>query len=293
LRRDRAWFAAFLFLAGCGCTGGGGGQGEGILVFVSIAPQAAFVERVGGDHVTPHVLVPPGRSPATYEPTPKQVAKLGEAKVFFCIGVPFEKGFLDELRSTHPDLEIVDTREGIELRRMRSSSGAGRPGEGWGDDPHIWLDPLRVKRQAKTICDALVRLDPGHRDAYESNLEAFRKDLDAVNDRIADTLAPLKGKKLFVFHPSFGYFADRYGLEQVSVEAEGKEPGPKQLAGLIEQAEQAGAKVIFVQPQFSTKSARTVARALDGKVVTLDPLARNSIENLETMASRIREALAP
>ena len=255
-----------------------------IKAFVSILPQAYFVERVGGPNVEVEVLVGPGQSPATYEPTPKQMARLGEAVVYFRIGTPFEKGFIDKLADTHKHLEIVDTRKGVSLRYFKRSKGGSVP------DPHIWLDPARVKIQAAAICEALTLLASDHRTSFESNLQSFHRDLDRVDKEIAETLAPLKGSKFYVFHPAFGYFGDRYGLEQVAVEIEGKEPSPKQLSHLINKARSEEVKVIFVQPQYAKKDAETIAREIGGAVVPMNPLSRDYLGNLEQMAGLLRRA---
>jgi zinc transport system substrate-binding protein len=261
-----------------------GAEEKKINAVVSILPQAEFVERVGGRHVDVHVLVGPGQSPATYEPGPQQMARLGEAHVLFRIGTPFEKGFMDKVAGLYKDLEIVDTRKGVPLRYFKSR-GREVP------DPHIWLDPSLVSIQAANICESLSRLLPEKRPFFEKNLAAFQEDLAGVDRRIAQALAPLEGSKFYVFHPAFGYFGDRYGLTQVAVEIEGKEPTPRQLAGLIERARNDGVKVIFVQPQYAKKNAETIAREIKGAVVPMNPLPRNYLENLEDMAELLRTHL--
>ncbi len=336
---------------------------QSISVFVSILPQKYFVERVGGDLVKVAVLVGPGQSPATYEPTPRQMAELSKAKLFFSVGVPFEGTLLPKIESTFKSLTVVDTRKGIKLRTMteeddhageehsappswafflqsddhageehsappswafflQSDDHAGeehshqngtkdmhgkehKPGhhhdgaaeeghhhEAGSPDPHIWLDPIFVKTQAKTICDALRKIDPQHADVYAKNLKDFQGDLDRVHAKIAKVLAPLKGKTVFVFHPAYGYFTDRYGLKQVAVETGGREPSAKQLAALIDKAKHANVKVIFVQPQFDKKNAQVVAKAIGGAAVSLDPLSPDYLKNLDQMASRIQSAFA-
>ena len=259
------------------------------LVFVSILPQAEFVQRVGGERVDVAVLLPPGQSPATYEPSPRQMTKLGRAQVYFRIGVPFERALLRKIASAMPKLNIVDTSQGIKLRRMAAGHdhehGAGAA------DPHTWLDPKLVKIQAGTIAHALTALAPAHAAEFERNLQSFQAELDRLDAKIAATLAPLRGRELFVFHPAYGYFADAYGLKQVAVELEGKEPSARALGALIERAKARGVKVMFVQPQFSSKAAATVARAIGGAVVPMDPLARDYESNLESMAASVRAAL--
>lgn len=287
-----------------------------IIAFVSILPQKYFVERIAGDLAKVRVLVEPGQSPATYEPTPKQMAELSEAEIFFSIGVPFEERLMSKIRSGFKKLTVVDTRKGITLRAME----AGREDEHDGDhgekehgheaahkaktvehahghergasDPHIWLDPVLVKTQAETICEALGQRDPANAEVYKKNLKSFQDDLDRVNTMISQALAPVKGRTIFVFHPAYGYFAARYGLRQQAVEVGGKKPSAKSVARLIDRAKAAGVRVIFVQPQFDRKNAETVAKAIGGAVVSLDPLAPDYLANLEDMAGKVASALA-
>lgn len=257
-----------------------------IKAFVSILPQAYFVEQVGGHYVEVEVLVGPGQSPATYEPTLKQMARLGRSEVYFRIGTPFEKGFIDKISSTFQRLKIVDTRNGVTLRYFKQAKGGQIP------DPHIWLDPKRVKIQAGTICTALSLLDPAHAASFERNMQAFMADLDELDATIATVLAPVAGSKFYVFHPAFGYFGDSYGLTQVAVEMEGKEPTAKQLSHLIEKARADGVKVIFVQPQYARRDAEAIARAIGGAVVPMNPLPREYLKSLEEMAAILKGALS-
>ncbi|MFO8089143.1 MAG: zinc ABC transporter substrate-binding protein [Desulfatiglandaceae bacterium] len=259
--------------------------GVEVRAFVSVAPQAYFVERVGGRFIEVEELVAPGRSPTTYEPTPKQIARLAEADVYFRIGVPFEHGFIDKLGGINPELKIVDTRKNVPLRFFNASAGGEAP------DPHIWLDPKRVKIQAATICEALCGILDERCSDFRRNLDLFQQDLDEIDREISEILGPLRGRSFYVFHPAFGYFGDSYGLNQVAVEMEGKEPGPRQLSNLIEQAEKDGVYTMFVQPQFARGQAETFARAIGANVVPLDPLARDYLANLKLMAEALREAL--
>ena len=268
-----------------------------ISVFVSILPQACFLERIGGEHVAVEVLVGEGQSPHTYEPTPRQMAKLSTAKAYFRIGVPFEKGILRKIRQSHKNLVIVETQKGIAYRYLAGHDHGKSRGNDQGEkghktpDPHIWMDPKLVKIQARNIYDALCRLDPVHRRDYMENLKGFQADLDRVDARISRSLAPFKGRMMYVFHPAFGYFADSYGLVQAPIEIEGKEPGAKQLARLIERAKKDRVKVIFVQPQFSMRSAGTIAKEIGGVVVPINSLARDYLANLEKIAAAVEQGL--
>lgn len=158
-------------------------------------------------------------------------------------------------------------------------------------DPHIWLSPPLVKLQARTILQALQAADPAHHNHYEANYRQFMAEIDALDQELRDVFAGKAGLEFMVFHPAWGYFAEAYGLKQVAVEVEGKDPKPAQLQELIEHARNSGIKVIFVQPQFSTKSAEVVAREIGGQVAFADPLAADWTANLRTVAQKFKAAL--
>lgn len=277
-----------------------------VSAFASILPVASFVQRVGGDRVDVTVLVGAGQDPHTFDPSPQLMAKLAHAQVLFKIGFPFEEALTKKIGSTFKNVEVVDLQKGIALRTMTAEEAeAEEEGhhhehgeehehahEAGGQDPHSWLDPQRAKIQARTIAETLIRLDPKHRSDYEKNLSTFEKELDSVDKQLAAALAPVKGKSFYVFHPAYGYFGDRYGLKQVAVELQGKEPTAKQLARLIDRAKADNVKVVFVEPQFSKKSAQALSSAIGGAVVSLDPLAANYVDNLKAMAHALESALS-
>lgn len=252
-------------------------------IWVSIPPQVEMVEMVAGGRLEIGVLVPPGSSPATYEPTPKQMAAIAEARLWVRVGVAFEEAFVDRLQDVAPRLEIVDGTRGIELQPMAHTHG-GAVGT---LDPHFWLDPLLVRTHAANICDALCRLVPDKCGDVQANLTIYQTALEAAHQRIAAQLAPVEGKEIFVFHPAYGYFTRRYGLHQVAVEADGKEPTARRLGELIEKAQQAEVRALFIQPQFSGSTPMAVADAVGCMLVDLDPLAEDHLAYLERMAKRI------
>ena len=268
-----------------------------IPVFVSILPLKHFVERVGGEQVRATVMVGPGQNPHTYEPSPKQVVALAEAKLFFRIGASFEDAWMARIVAANPMLRVVDVREGVVLREFSEETAhAHSHGEGiealpeW-IDPHIWTDPRRVKVIAGNIRQALIAVDPVHRSVYDSNYAEFIDELDRLDAAIRGLLEGKKVRRFMVFHPAWGYFADAYGLLQIAIELAGKEPGARGLARLIDEAKAQGIRVIFVQPQFSRRHAQTIAQAIGGKVVAVDPLAENYAENLLLVANSIAEAV--
>lgn len=262
--------------------------GDGRLeVWVSILPHTEIVGRIVGDRATVHTLVQPGHSPTTYEPTPRQLAALWDADLLVRTGVPFERALLAKVAAIHPDLRVVDANSGIRLEPMTDGDDEHDHG---GLDPHVWLDPMLVKVQAATVRDALCDLSAAHCAEFDANLAAYQEELDRTDLEIRSILAPVAGRTIYVFHPAYGYFARRYGLHQTSVEVAGKEPTPRQLTAFAESARRAGIKVIFVQPQFLGRGARSVAEAMGCEIVELDPLAPDLSANLVRMAKRIAAA---
>ncbi len=268
-------------------------------VTVSIVPQAYFVQHIAGDLAQIAVMVPPGASPATYEPKPNQMKALAASALYIAVGVPFETVWLDAIRAVSPDIIVIASHEGVTkvpMARHLNDHGPqnGKPCHGASAilDPHIWLDPALVTIQARAICKGLVAVDPVHKAVYEANLAAFERKLAGLDASIRKMIGtPSTNNRFVVFHPAWGYFARAYGLEQIPVEMEGKSPSPRELSKLINMARAYGVNTVFVQPQFSQKSAGVIAQALGGKVVKLDPLARDWAANLETAAQRIKEAL--
>ena len=276
---------------------------EKLQVHVSIMPQKYFVERITGDLAEVAVLVTPGKSPATYSPTPAQIRKLAGADLYFRIGVPFENGFMHKIASIAPGTRVVDTRKGIILRAMEDhvheqdhhgehgpandgkadhhahgekSDSEGMKDAAAGKDPHIWMSPLLVKQQASTMTDALIEQAPAHAARFRKNLDAFTRDLDQLHIRLKTILAPLAGQNFFVFHPAFGYLADDYSLVQIPVETMGRAPKGKELSAIIKLAKAEKVRVIFVQPQFDQQAAQKIAEAVNGAVVSINPLADRS-----------------
>jgi zinc transport system substrate-binding protein len=281
----------------------------GVRAFVSILPQKYFVERIGGDLVDVEVLVMPGANPHMYEPSPRQMTALAGAQVYFAIGVNLEEVWLPRLADANRAMRIVRADQGVDKipmaahhhdeegeehdEHMHDGHEAEQDHDHGILDPHIWLDPVRAETIARNTCAGLVAVDPGHRAEYEANLAALLKDMETLNATISRTLAavPEDRRSFLVFHPSWGYFADRYGLTQVAIEAGGSEPGPRHLAEIIEHGRELHVSAVFVQPQFSQRSAAVIASELKAAVVPLDPLAEDWKDNLLHAAEAFGKAL--
>jgi len=273
---------------------------DGVL-FVSVLPQKYFLDRISGGRWQVEVMVPPGASPETYSPTPGQISRLARAAAYFRVGVPFEEAFLPSVQAQWPQLPVIDTREGITLRRMEGPAMAAgdehevKEGEEHhhheGLDPHIWLSPRLAAEQARAMTEWLAAHDPDQADAYRRNYNAFVKDTDQLHHDIAATLANLSERTLLVFHPAWGYFCDEFDLRQAAIEMEGKTPAAEPLTRVIDFARAQGIRVVFVQRQFSIAEAESVAEAIGGAVVPLDPLAPDWMENLRSIAGTLADKL--
>jgi zinc transport system substrate-binding protein len=274
--------------ASAGTAAPGAATPPALVTFVTILPQAYLLQTIAGPHARVEVLVGPGQSAETYEPTPRQMAALDDAVVYFRIGVPCERTLLPKIARLHPDLPIVDVRQGIRLRPWEGDDGHGHD-EG---DPHIWLDPALARTQARTIAATLARLDPARAEAYAAGLARLETELTATEAEVARLLSPWRGRSFYVFHPAFAYLGAPFGLRQVAVQRGGREPAARELAALIEQARREGVRAIFIQPQYAPRSARTVAEAIGAQLVPLDDLAPDYPANLRRMAASLAQAFA-
>lgn len=289
-----------IFVSGCTDSGDSGnnestrqksemsGTEEPITIAVSVVPQAEFVEKVGGDKVKTVVIIPPGADPHTYEPSPKEVQEISKARMLVTLGVgmPFEEVWIDRFKSMNSDTLIVNCSEGIELRELKEHNHEGEnesSDEHEELDSHIWTSPANAKIMVEETYEGLVKLDPENQAYYAQNRDAYIKELDALDARIREKLKGAEGSSFMVYHPSWGYFAAEYGLNMITVEIEGKEPSAQDLTKIVDLAKEKNVKVIFVQPQFSTRSAEVLAKEIGGEVVAVDPLAKNYIENMDNV----------
>ncbi len=278
------------------------GPPEKIPVYVSVPPQQFFVKAVGGDQVEVFVMVNPAKSPADYEPSPEQMKSLAKAKIYFAVGVPFEDAWLEKFSGVNPGMRIIHTEDGIEKKPIRRNHPFYSPSpkertsddsESSGEimDPHIWLSPPLVLTQAKHILSALCDAAPDQKIMFENNYNNFITQVTKLDAALRTRFAGDAGKRFLVFHPSWGYFAEAYGLKQVPIEYEGKSPKAQEVQRLIRYAGKYGLTDILVQPQFDTRYAEIIAQPIGGRLLYADPLAANWAENLESTASLIKQAL--
>lgn len=271
---------------------------EPVHVMVSIAPLVQVAERIGGDYVRVQSLVPPQADPHVFEPTSGQIRAFAETQLFLALGTgfDFERVWLPKLRQLYPNIPIVSCAEKMTLipmgqaghshegHRHGHSHAAGAP------DPHVWLSPSNIIITAGIMRDALCRIDPDHAAFYRENAKRYILEVQLLKAAIRQELEPLKQRKFMVFHPSWGYFARDFDLQQIAIEIDGKTPGAKDLARLITMAKREGISVVFVSPQFSTSSAEQIAHEINGAVVPIDPMALDYLINLKQVAQALAMA---
>lgn len=261
-------------------------------ITVSILPQKYFVEKIVGNYFNINVMIPPGASPVTYEPTPKQMKDLMDSKVYIRIGhIEFEKSWMKKLQNINPDMAIVDQSKAAALIEPDYNDDHDHEGHHHhGVDPHIWTSPKEVRKQIALIYDYFLNAYPEHKQEFTTNYNTLVNQIDTLDQYITKTLNPYKDKKFLIFHPALSYIARDYGLEQISIEIDGKEPTPANIQEIIQIAKAENIKVIFVQQQFSTHNARVIAEEIDGNVVQIDPLAYNWAESIQMIVDELAQS---
>lgn len=243
------------------------------IITVSIPPFRYFVDVIAGGDYDINVMVPPGTDPHIFEPTPGQITRLSRSVAYISNGyLDFEVTWLDRFYATNREMKKLTLGKDIDVIK---SEGHHHEGQVEGADPHFWVSPKGALTIAASVKSLLVSLNPGNREKYETS---FRLLADTIfsYDRLADSLfSAFKGKEFLIFHPALGYLARDYGIEQVSVETEGKEPHPSQMKELIDRGKRENIKVIFVQKGFDTKNPAAIASEIGAEIKIIDPLDEN------------------
>ena len=247
-------------------------------ILVSVAPYAYFVERIIGDEVAIQILVPPGANPHIYEPSPRQVEKAYKATVWFRLGEPSENKIFTALESHNQHMTVVDLTQGISL--IGDSHEEGK-------DRHVWLSPKLAQKQVVVIAQTLTKIFPTLTQTIQEGLNSLLDDLVRLDKELAEKLEPYRGDAILVSHPAFGYFCQEFGLKQLSIEYEGKDPLPQDIVHTLEEARETHVKAVFTQVQYNNKGAELIAQKLDLPIYSVDPYALDYMENLRHLAALI------
>jgi len=261
------------------------------LVSVSILPQKYFVDQIAGNLLQVNVLVPPGSSPHNYEILPSQMKDLAKSKAWLQIGLlTFEDALKDKLADINKNLSIVNCSEGIipiAGSDIHEEDHASEHESHGAYDPHIWLAPAESKIMAQNILKTLKVDFPEHAIDFENNYNRFSTRIDSITVLIEQKLAPLQNRNILIFHPALAYYARQFGMKQVALELDGKDPSPKHMKEIVDLAHEQNIHVIFIQKEFDSAFALQLSHEIDGQGVVIDPLDYNWEKQLMDITDKI------
>ncbi|MES2345871.1 MAG: zinc ABC transporter substrate-binding protein [Chlamydiota bacterium] len=259
-------------------------------VLVNIPPYAYFVQRIAGDTLHIETLIPQDACPHLYEPTPKQIESAGQTQIWFRLGEPQEKKILTILKEKNPTLIDIDLCYGISLISTRDDSCCvDKAHTHEGKDRHVWLSPKLARYQIKKIAKTLIERYPHYTERYLQNTAALIEELDLLNESLQLKLKPFKNQAILVSHPAFAYFCRDYKLLQLSVECDGKDPKPQDVAKTIQLAKRHHVRSVFIQMQYNNKGAELIAHDLGLPTHLVDPYAGDYLNNLLHISTLIAQ----
>lgn len=289
MKRIQCWI--YLLLAIVGLSACQGKKEEGTrTISVTIEPQRYFAEKIAGDLFHINCVTPAGQSPETYDPTPQQMVQISQSQAYFRIGeIGFEQAWMKNLQSQNPDMAVFDLSEGMELIKNEEEAheeGEAHPHHHHGSvDPHIWTSISGARVIAQNTYQAFIKLDPENQEVYRAGYQRLIEEIDSTEAEMKQLLQPLAGTAFIIYHPALTYFAREFGLKQLCIELDGKEPSPAQLKQLLEMATQSDAKVVFVQQEFDQKNAELIAKETGCRLVTINPLSYNWHDEMIRLAT--------
>ncbi len=255
-------------------------------VVVSIGPEVQWVNAVGGDKVNVTLMVPPDDDPHTYEPLPGQLKQVSNAKMYAEIGSPleFETNYMGKIEAANPNLLIVNCSQGITLMPNTAENESDTM------DPHDWVDPKDAEVMVNNIYLGLVKVDPSDQAYFEKNRDNYEAQLETLDNYTAQTLKDKKGTDILIFHPAFGYYAKDYNLTQIAVMINDEEPSPQRIALLLNTAKADNITVMYNEPQYDPSYMQSIASQVNGKVLTVNDLDENYLQNMRNVANAFAQA---
>lgn len=269
-----------LLLFACNSNTGNSGK----LVSVSILPQKYFVDQISGRQVKVNVLVPPGADPHEYSVLPSQMRALSHSKLWLQIGLlGFEEAWQNKIADVSKNLKLINCSQGIDLLTGNDEAEQHEAGA----DPHVWLSPDEAKVLARNTFAALKSAFPEDSVSFRKNYQRFLSGIDSLSVQVEQTLSGMKNRSFLIFHPTLGYFARQFHLEQIPIELEGKEPSPRHMKNLVDLAREKGIHTIFIQKEFNKENAVQLSHEINGAVVVIDPLNYNWKSEILQIAQKL------
>ena len=271
----------------CSACGNISQKNEKPAITVTLEPLRYFTEAIAGDNYQIVSMVPKGSNPESYDPTPQQLINLSQSQAYFRIGyIGFEQVWMEKLQANCKEMKVYDTSQGMELIRAEGHWHGNHFHEG-GAEPHIWNSTKNASIIAENICQALCELDADHQEYYKYRTDSLKQLIELTDKEIRNLLQDADSTFL-IYHPALSYFARDYGLKQISIEKDGKEPSPNQLKELIETCRKENAHVIFVQQEFDKRNAQLIADELGVSVVSINPLSYDWNEEMLNIANALK-----
>jgi zinc transport system substrate-binding protein len=259
------------------------------IITVSIAPFKYFVEQIAGNDFTVNIMVPAGADPHTYEPFPQQIDKLRRSVAYMSNGyLGFEMNWLDRFYETNPTMKKLSLGDGID---PLTSGHQHEGGHMEGADPHYWVSPMNALIIASSVKGLLTELNPSQKEKYETNYKLLISKIREIDNRARELFSGAPGKCFMIYHPNLAYVARDYGLEEIPVEFEGKEPPPSRMRELIDRARKDNIKTIFVQMEYDSKNAKAIAGEIGAHIVLIDPLSENWLKSTTDIIEALSKSL--
>lgn len=257
-----------------------------INVAVSIGPEVEFVKAVGGNKVNVILMVPSGADPHTYEPLPGQLTRVSNAKMYAEVGTPveFETNYMAKIKSINPTMLVVNCSKGVPLLSNTAENESDEV------DPHIWTDPKNAEIMVENIYHGLVQLDPADKEYFQKNRDQYLQKLNALDKNTAKLLKEKNSSIIIIYHPAFGYYAKTYNLTMVAAMLNDEEPSPQRIAMMVDTARKNNISVVFTEPQYDPKAMQSIASQIGGRVVFVNDLDENYIQNMENIAKAFSES---
>ena len=282
--KNSLFIILFFLLIGISCTTERD-PNEKPVISASILPQKYLLDKIVLDKYEVNILIPTGASPASYEPSPQQINKLNDSKLYFRIGeIIFEKTWIEKIGIQNPDLKIVNLSKGISFLESEPHNhsadenhnhGSKDHTRDTGKDPHIWMSPKNMKLIAANLLESLIETFPSDASFFQTNYTGLLKEIESVDSLFNESAGILNAMDFLIYHPALGYLAKDYGMIQHVLEFEGKEPGPAYIASIIDKSLEMNIQYIFVQRQFSIENAKSLAKEINAEIIVIDPLGEN------------------
>lgn len=282
------FLSSIILWAACGSSR----QEEKNAISVSILPERYFVEQIAGDRVKVNVMVPPGANPASLDLNIKQLQTLYDSRLYFAIGhLPFEVTTLYPLLASKEVPRLIRLSDGMQLEEGSCHHAKETAQNAHNIDPHVWMSPANARIMADKIYAVLSECFPDDKDFFTQKYRQFLTEIDSIDQKAKRIIATKKHRTFLIYHPALTYFAKEYGMKQIAIENEGKEPNPSHVKAIIDTCRNQNIRIVFIQNQFDISNATTIAQEIGGEVIPIDPLAENWREEMTRLLDVINKKM--